>query len=124
MRLHFDIKPQRVVIPNPGWDLTMNRHLAGMNAVYKISKKACYTVGSNGKIHWTAYTELDMNNQNVYVYNVEYYKRGKYKNKKEFVVYVYTFKMEVLKALGLSIEQKHHNFKLYKIDRYGKKIYL
>ena len=124
MRLHFDIKPQRIVISNPGWVLTMNRHLAGINAVYKVSKKACYTVGSNGNIHWTAYTELDMNNQNVYAYNVEYYKRGKYKNKKEFVVYVYTFKMDVLKALGLSIEQLHHNFKLYKIDKHGKKIYL
>lgn len=120
MRLYINIKPQRVIISNPGHDLTLNRHLAGLNAVSKVSNRACFSVGSDGKIHWTAHT--DINNQNVYVYNVEYHKRGKYKNNKEFVVHVYTFKMEVLKALGLSIEQKYHNFKLYKTDKYGKKI--
>lgn len=122
MRLYINIKPQRVIIHNPGWDMTMNRQLAGINAVAKVFNRACYSVGCNGKTHWSAHT--DMNNQNICVYNVEYHKRGKYKNNKEFVVYVYTFKMEVLKALGLSIEQKHYNFKLYKTDNYGKKIYL
>jgi hypothetical protein len=123
MRLHIDIKPKRVIIPNPStWGMNMGRQLAGINGIAKVANRACFSVGSDGKIHWSAHT--DINNQTVYVYNVEHHKRGKYKNKKEFVIYVYTFKMEVLKALGLSIEQKHYNFKLYKTDSYGKKIYL
>lgn len=125
MKLYISVKPQRVIIPKLGWscwDLTLNRHLAGLNAVSKVSNRACFSVGSDGEIHWSAHT--DINNQNIYAYNVEYHKRGKYKNNKEFVIYVYTFKMEVLKALGLNIEQNRHNFKLYKTDRNGKKIYL
>ena len=121
MRLHIDIKPQRVIITNPGWVLTMNRQLAGINAIYRIAPKAFHTIGSSGNISWSASTDM---NDNIYVYNVEYHKRGKYKNNKEFVVHVYKFNVEILKALGLSIEQKHYNLKLYKTDKYGKKIYL
>lgn len=123
MKLYISVKPQRVIIPNPStWGMNMDRQLAGINGIAKVANRACFSIGSDGKIHWSAHT--DINNQNIYVYNVEHHKRGKYKNNKEFLVHVYKFNVEVLKVLGLSIEQKHYNFKLYKTDRNGKKIYL
>ena len=122
MRLYINVKPKRVVISNSGvWYQARNRKLAGMNAIYQVAPKAFYTIGCSGNISWQA--SADMNN-NIYVYNVEYHKRGKYKNNKEFVVHVYKFNVEILKVLGLSIEQRNYNFKLYKTDRNGKKIYL
>ena len=122
MKLYINVKPQRVIISNSGvWYQARNRKLAGMNAIYQVAPKAFHTIGCDGKISWSASTDM---NDNIYVYNVEYHKRGKYKNNKEFVVHVYKFNVEVLKVLGLSIEQRHYNFKLYKTDRNGKKIYL
>lgn len=122
MRLYINVKPQRIVISNSGvWYQARNRKLAGMNAIYQVAPKAFHTIGCDGKISWSASTDM---NDNIYVYNVEYHKRGKYKNNKEFVVHVYKFNVEVLKVLGLSVEQRHYNFKFYKTDRNGKKIYL
>ena len=120
MRLHFDIKPKQFVIQNHPRDMV--RFRAGMEAIYKVFRGAYFSVGGNGKTNWSAYTDLD--SKNIYAYNVEYRKRGKYKNNKHCVVYAYTFSIEVLKILGLSIEQNPYNFKLYKFDRHGKKIYL
>lgn len=121
MRLHIDIKPKRVIIPNPcTLGMNMDRQLAGINAIYRVAPKAYMSFGSDGKIHWSAQTD----DKNIYVYNVEYHKRGKYKNDKHFVVNVYTFSKEILRTFGISVEQKYYNFKLYKTDKYGKKIYL
>ena len=120
MRLYLDIKPKQIIIKTR--HSYLHRQLAGNEAISRVANRACFSIGGDGKISWSANT--DINNKNVYVYNVEYRKRGKYKNNKHFVVYVYTFSVEMLKVLGLSIEQKHYNFKLYKTDRNGKKIYL
>lgn len=122
MRLYINVKPQRVIIPSPHiWGINCNRKLAGINAIFRVAPKAFNSIGYSGDTKWSA--SVDMNN-NIYVYNVEYHKRGKYKNKKEFLVHVYKFNVELLKTLGLSIEQNNYNFKLYKTDSYGKKIYL
>lgn len=118
MRIHLDIKPKQVVIKTCFY--TLKRQLAGSEAISKVANKACLTFGSDGKTRWSAYTD----DKNIYTYSVEYYKRGKYKNNKHFVVNVYTFSKEMLRTFGISIEQKEYNFKLYKTDKYGKKIYL
>jgi hypothetical protein len=122
MKLYINVKPQRVIIPSPSiWGINCNRQLAGINAIFKVAPKAFHTIGCSGDTKWSASTDI---NDNIYVYNVEYHKRGKYKNNKEYLIHVYKFNVELLKTLGLSIEQNHYNFKLYKTDNYGKKIYL
>ena len=118
MRLYLDIKPKQIIIKTRYSYL--HRVLAGNEAILKVANRACLTFGSDGKTRWSAYTD----DKNIYTYNVEYYKRGKYKNNKHFVVNVYTFSKEMLRTFGISVEQKHYNFKLYKTDKYGKKIYL
>ena len=118
MRLYLDIKPKQVVIKT--YFYTLKRQLAGNEGIYRVAPKACMSFGSDRKINWSAYTD----DKNIYTYNVEYYKRGKYKNNKHFVVNVYTFSREILHTFGISVEQKAYNFKLYKTDKYGKKIYL
>ena len=118
MRLHLDIKPKQIIIKTHYSYL--HRVLAGNEAIYQVAPKAVMSFGSDGKIRWSAYTD----DKNIYTYNVEYYKRGKYKNNKHFVVNVYTFSKEMLRTFGISVEQKEYNFKLYKTDKYGKKIYL
>ena len=118
MRLHLYIKPKQVVIKTSFY--TLKRQLAGSEGIYKVASKACMSFGSDGKISWSAYTD----DKNVYTYNVEYHKRGKYKTNKHFVVNVYTFSREMLRTFGISVEQKEYNFKLYNTDKHGKKIYL
>lgn len=120
MKLYIDIKPKQIVVRNV-WPT--DRFHAAMRAIDRyITTRYCLTTGSRGGMNFSGWT--DLTNTTIYAYNVEYRKRGKYKNDKHFVVNVYTIDLNVLKALGLSIVQNRYNFKLYKTDRNGKKIYL
>jgi hypothetical protein len=120
MKLYINIKPKQIVVRNV-WP--KDRFHAAMRAIDRyITTRYCLTSGSRGGMNFSGWT--DLTNTTIYAYNVEYRKRGKYKNDKHFVVNVYSINLEVLKVLGLSIEQKRYNFKLYKTDRNGRKIYL
>lgn len=120
MKLYINIKPKQIVVRNV-WP--KDRFHAAMRAIDRyITPRYCLTTGSRGGMNFSGWT--DLTNTTIYAYNVEYRKRGKYKNDKHFVVNVYSINLEVLKILGLSIEQNRYNFKLYKTDRNGKKIYL
>ena len=120
MKLYVNIKPKQIVVRN-AWQ--KDRFHAAMYAIDRhITTQYCLTTGSRGKMNFSGWT--DLTNSTIYAYNVEYRKRGKYKNDKHFVVNVYSINLEVLKVLELSIEQNRYNFKLYKTDRNGKKIYL
>lgn len=120
MKLYVNIKPKQIVVRNT-WQ--NDRFHAALHAIDRhITTRYCLTTGSRGKMNFSGWT--DLTHSTIYAYNVEYRKRGKYKNDKHFVVNVYSINLEVLKILELSIEQKRYNFKLYKTDRNGKKIYL
>lgn len=120
MKLYINIKPKQIVVRH-FWK--PDRVHAAVYAIEKYTTtRYCLTSGSRGQMNFFGWTDFDHNI--IYAYNVEYRKRGKYKNDKHFVVNVYSIDLEVLKVLGLSIEQNRYNFKLYKTDRNGKKIYL
>lgn len=120
MKLYIDIKPKQIVIRNV-WQ--KDRFQAAMYAIDRyITTHYCLISGSRGNMNFSGWT--DFATTTIYAYNVEYRKRGKYKNDKHFVVNVYSINLDVLKALGISIKQKRYNFKLYKTDSNGKKIYL
>lgn len=46
----------------------------------------------------------------VYGYNIEIFKRGKYRHDKHYVVYRYTFPIEMFKLLNVEIQQKPRRF--------------
>lgn len=48
----------------------------------------------------------------VYGYNIEVYKRGKHRKNKHFVVYRYTFPIEMFKLLNVEIRQGSRTFKI------------
>ena len=121
MRLYINIKPKQFIVNQRYWGL--DRFHAAMYVIDRyITKQYCLTTGSRGKINFSGWTNLA--STTIYAYNVEYRKRGKYKNNKHFVVNIYSIDPEVLKVLDLSLKQNRYNFKLYKTDRNGKKIYL
>ena len=48
----------------------------------------------------------------VYGYNIEVFKRGKYRKNKHYVIYKYTFPVEMFKILNLEINQGTRTFKI------------
>ena len=48
----------------------------------------------------------------VYGYNIEVFKRGKHRKNKHYVIYRYTFPMEMFKLLNVEIRQGKRTFKI------------
>ena len=48
----------------------------------------------------------------VYGYNIEVFKRGKHRKNKHYVIYRYTFPMEMFKLLNVEINQGSRTFKI------------
>ena len=48
----------------------------------------------------------------VYGYNIEVFKRGKHRKNKHYVIYRYTFPMEMFKLLNVEIKQNSRTFKI------------
>lgn len=48
----------------------------------------------------------------VYAYNLEVFKRGKYRHNKHYVVYRYQFPIEMFKLLNVEIKQGSRTFKI------------
>lgn len=48
----------------------------------------------------------------VYGYNIEVFKRGKHRKNKHYVIYRYTFPMELFKLLNVEIKQGRRTFKI------------
>ena len=48
----------------------------------------------------------------VYGYNIEVFKRGKHRKNKHYVIYRYTFPLEMFKLLNVKIEQGSRTFKI------------
>lgn len=48
----------------------------------------------------------------VYGYNIEVFKRGKHRKNKHYVIYRYTFPMEMFKLLNVEIKQGRRTFKI------------
>ena len=67
-----------------------------------INQCFCYSSFGNG---W-------MNSEYVYGYNIEVYKRGKYRHNKHYIVYRYAFPIEIFKLLNIKISQGPRTFKI------------
>jgi len=48
----------------------------------------------------------------VYGYNIEVFKRGKHRKNKHYVIYRYTFPLEMFKLLNVEIKQGSRTFKI------------
>jgi ribosomal protein L19 len=48
----------------------------------------------------------------VYGYNIEVFKRGKHRRNKHYVIYRYTFPIEMFKLLNVEIKQGSRTFKI------------
>ena len=60
-----------------------------------------------------AYTDaIGGNPKYVYGYNIEVFKRGKYRKDKHYVIYRYSFPIEMFKLLNIQINQGTRTFKI------------
>jgi len=48
----------------------------------------------------------------VYGYNIEVFKRGKHRKNKHYIIYRYTFPLEMFKLLNVEIKQGNRTFKI------------
>jgi hypothetical protein len=48
----------------------------------------------------------------IYGYNIEVFKRGKHRKSKHYVIYRYTFPIEMFKMFNVKIEQGSRTFKI------------
>lgn len=68
------------------------------------SINGCFTYSSIGNAY--------MDRKYVYVYNIEVFKRGKHRKNKHYVIYRYTFPIEIFKLLNIEISQGSRTFKI------------
>ena len=105
MKITFTVKPRIYTIKNA------SSPVEAANAAFnKISYLLSHTCGCYGKCHYT-WVQKAFNDNIIYCYNVETFKRGKYHGKKHYIVYVYKFDLNLLSELRLSVIQKTRNFK-------------
>ena len=110
MKLTFTVKPRFYTIKNA------SSPVEAANAAFnKISYLLSHTCGCYGKCHYSWVQKIfnSKDDNIIYCYNVETFKRGKYRGKKHYIVYVYKFNLDLLSELGLSVKQNTRNFKLY-----------
>ena len=73
------------------------------------SVRGCFTCSTQ---FGSAYTDsigiVDI--KYVYGYNIEVFKRGKYRKNKHYVIYVYKFPIEMFKLLNVEINQGTRTF--------------
>ena len=83
MDLRIKLKPRKHTIK------ARNLHDAYHQILYKLPALACFTYGSrgNGSQFGARYNNR---NEMLYVYNVESFKRGKYRKNKHYDVYIYS----------------------------------
>jgi len=74
------------------------------------SIRGCFCYSSS---FGNAYTDaIGGNPKNVYGYNIEVFKRGKHRKNKHYVIYRYTFPLEMFKLLKVEIKQGSRTFKI------------
>ena len=124
MRLNLDIKPKKFVIKK--YVCCITARSAALDAITRIDRTASWSMGASGKtFSYRGYVSRKLTgSETIYVYNIHYYKRGRYKNSKYYEVYVYSFDMNFLRSLGWCIVQNKTNFNIYKLNKNGEKIYI
>jgi len=79
-------------------------------ARFRDSIRGCFCCSSQ---FGSAYTDsIARDDKHVYGFNIEVFKRGKYRKDKHYVIYKYTFPIEMFKLLNVEIIQKNRTFKI------------
>ena len=100
MKLILRIKPTII----KGWGTTFHARERVRKSI-----QGCFCYSSFGN----AYTDsIGINPKYVYGYNIEVFKRGKHRKNKHYVVYLYTFPIEMFKLLNVEINQGTRTFKI------------
>lgn len=126
MRLNLDIKPKKFVIKKYACCITTRS--AALDAITRIDRTVSWCMGASGNtFSYRGYVSRKLTGpgqDTIYVYNIHYYKRGRYKNSKYYEVYVYSFDLNFLRSLGWSVIQNKTNFNIYKLNKNGEKNYI
>lgn len=103
MDLRIKLKPRKYTIKANNLNSTYYQILD------KLPALACFTYGSriNGSQFAARY---NIRNDMLYVYNVESFKRGKYRKNKHYDVYIYSIPMQLLDIVKMDIRQRNRNF--------------
>lgn len=105
MDLRIKLKPRKYTIK------AQNLNYAYYQILDKLPALACFTYGSRGNGSQFA-GRYNNRNEMLYVYNVESFKRGKYRKNKHYDVYVYSIPMALLDTFKMDIHQNKRNFAL------------
>ena len=106
MKLSFNIKPTILT----GYGTTRDAQ-----SRFRSSIRGCFTSSTR---FGTAYTDsIRGDDKYVYAYNIEVFKRGKYRKNKHYVVYRYTFPIEIFNLLNIEIYQGTRTFKIKSKNR-------
>ena len=99
MRLFFNIKPTIIT----GFGTKFHAHLRVGRSI-----NGCFSCSSR---FGNAYTDtFGVDPKYVYGYNIEVFKRGKHRNNKHYVIYLYKFPIEMFKLLNVEINQYGNRF--------------
>lgn len=104
MKFTLGIKPTILT----GYGTTKNARERFVNSI-----RGCLTISTE---FGTAYTDgfgtSRYPTRYVYGYNIEVFKRGKYRKNKHYVIYRYSFPIEMFKLLNIEIRQGSRTFKI------------
>ena len=103
MNFKINLKPRKYTIKAD------NLNYAYYQILDKLPELACFTIGRrrNGSQFTGRY---NTHNEMLYVYNVESFKRGKYRKNKHYDVYVYSIPMQLLDIVKMEVCQNSRNF--------------
>ena len=104
MDLRIKFNPRKYTI------YASNLNAAYREMLYKLAPK-CFTTGTyrNGS---TFNCITDIKGENLFLYNVEIFKRGKHKSNKHYNFYVYSIPMTLLNTFKMDVRQNMRNFTL------------
>lgn len=103
MDLRIKLKPRKYTIN------AQNLNYAYYQILDKLPALGSFTYGIRG--NGSKFTgRYDIRNEMLYVYNVETFKRGKYRKNKHYDVYVYSIPMKLLDIVKMEVCQKNRNF--------------
>ena len=101
MKFILGIKP--IIIT--GWGTTFHARERVQQSI-----QGCFVYSSN---FGNAYTDsLRGDPKIIYGYNIEVFKRGKHRKNKHYVIYRYSFPVEMFKLLNIQINQGTRTFKI------------
>ena len=102
MDLRIKFKPRKYTIK------AQNLNYAYDQILDKLPTSACLTYGTRNGSQFSG--RCDHRNDVLYVYNVESFKRGKYRKNKHYDVYIYSIPMQLLDIVKMDVHQKLRNF--------------